>query len=163
LEKYGLDYSYEDLDYFFSTIDENIYRYYNESFNILKATNLISNKEISKFKPLENAMCLSDEIVYAHKKMYLKLCMKHSGYEKISPLFLNIKNDNGTSINISHKFKVILQDNVYYKAVEVSSTNIDHANSYIIIASTRREMEDFNNLKSWLKFKINTIKDLFVK
>lgn len=162
LEKYGNSYSYEDLDYFFQTIDYNIYRYYNESYDILCESNSISKKEKYKFKKLENAIILSDFVKKIDKNIFLKLCMTHSGYEKINPLYLSIKNENGTEINNSHKFKVILIDDVYYKAVEVNSFNIDYDNSHIIIAKTRREMEDFINLKTWLKSKINTIKKEFV-
>lgn len=163
LEEYNSEYTFEELDYFFSTLKYNIYRYYNNSFLILKEVGSLSDLEIKKYRPLEDASCLLEKTVKQDKDNYFAvLSMPHSGYEKISPLYLMIKNENGSQINISHKFKVILQKDVYYKAVEVSSANIDWSKSEIIIASTRREMEDFINLKSWLKNKIETIKDNFI-
>jgi len=163
LEEYNSEYTFEELDYFFSTLKFNIYRYYNNSFLILRKVGSLSDLEIKKYKPLEDASCLFEKTASLEKENYFAvLDMPHSGYEKISPLYLMIRNGNGSQINISHKFKVILQKDVYYKAVEVSSTNIDWSKSEIIIASTRREMEDFINLKSWLKNKIETIKDNFI-
>lgn len=163
LEEYNSEYTFEELDYFFSTLKYNIYRYYNDSFSILSKVESLNELEIKKFKPLEDASCLFEKIIPVEKNgFFAALSMPHSGYEKISPLYLMIKNENGSQINISHKFKVILQKDVYYKAVEVSSANIDWSKSEIIIASTRREMEDFINLKSWLKNKIETIKDNFI-
>jgi len=162
LEDYGDEYNYEDLEFFFSGIERNIYRYYNESFEILKSANLICEKEFSKFRKLEDAIVFFDKVINVRGKIFLKLDLNHSGYEKINPLFITIKNENEAEINNSHKFKVILEKGVYYKAVEVDSAKIKQESSSILIAPTRREMEDFNNLKSWLRQKIKNIKNKIV-
>lgn len=163
LEDYNQEYTFEELDYFFLTLKYNLYRYYNKSFEILKETNCFNSTELKKFKKLEDAMCLFENIEPGSKdNFFAKLSMPHKGYEKISPLYLSIKNQNGSIINISYKFKVILKKDVYYKAVELNSANINLDKSEIIIASTRREMEDFLNLKSWLKDKIETLKINYV-
>lgn len=159
---YGCEYNYEDLNFFFSTIEKNIYKYYNDSYKILKEASMLNDEELSKFKPLEDAIIFFEKIVTIKNKSFLKLDLQHSGYEKINPLYLSIKNDNETELNNFHKFKVILEKNVYYKAVEIGSTNVNIENSSIMIASTRREMEDFNNLKSWLRLKIKNIKNKIV-
>lgn len=162
LMSYGCEYNYEDLNFFFSTIEKNIYKYYNDSYKILKEASMLNDEELSKFKPLEDAIIFFEKIVTIKNKSFLKLDLQHSGYEKINPLYLSIKNDNETELNNFHKFKVILEKNVYYKAVEIGSTNVNIENSSIMIASTRREMEDFNNLKSWLRLKIKNIKNKIV-
>lgn len=163
LEDYSEEYTFEELDYFFSTLKHNLYRYYNKSFEILKEAGCFNSTELKKFKNLENAICLYEKLEVANKdKFFAMLSMPHKGYEKISPLYLSIKNENGSVINISYKFKVILKKDVYYKAVELNSANIDLDKSEIIIASTRREMEDFLNLKSWLKDKIETLKNNYI-
>jgi len=159
---YNKFHSFEEINYFFNTALINLYNYYNDGMNILVEADLLSEKEIGKFRPLENAISLADEIILINKKFFLRLCMPHSGYEKINPLFLNIKNANGSTINNFHKFKVILNKDVYYKGIEVSSRNVDFDQSKILIASTRREMEDFINLKSWIKQKLDYIKSKYI-
>ena len=163
LMKYSKEFKFEEIDYFLETIKNNIYKYYNDSFRILYDAKLITEKEKSKFKPLSSAIPLYEDMVLINEKKYMKLSMPHSGFEKINPLYINIKNENGSTINLFHKFKVILHKDVYYKSVELSSESVFLDNSEILIASTRREMEDFINLKSWLKEKIETIKTDFIK
>lgn len=158
LESYKDGMSTEEVDFFFETIQDNLFKYYNKSFDILHEQDFLLDKEIEKFKYLENANYSFKDIHIYKTKKFLLLNIKHSGNEKIKPLYLNVINADGKKVNISNKFKVILHNNVYYKGIEISDTDIDIKNAKILIAETRREMEDFNNLTPWLKSKILTIK-----
>lgn len=161
LESFSDGLSTDEVEYFFETIFSNLFKYYNQSFDILHSQNFLTKKEIEKYKPLDNINYkFKDFIVYKNKNFIL-LDIKHSGNEKIKPLFIKIKSSDDNILNLSDKFKVILHNDVYYKGVEVLGSNIDIESSTILVAETRREMEDFNNLTPWLKSKILFIKQKY--
>ena len=161
LEDYSSGLSTDEVEYFFDTISLNLFKYYNKSFDILHEENFLLRKEVEKYKPLSNINYKFKDIMKYKNRNFLLLNMRHSGNEKIKPLYIKILNNKHKNVNLHNKFKVILHNDVYYKGVEVIDSNIDIEASTILVAETRREMEDFNNLMPWLKSKILFLKQKY--